>query len=168
MTKTNKETNPTTKIYLATSYFNDKQRERAHKAEEVLAKNDTVNVVHMPFNHQYQDVSIASEDNNDMFGSPEWQKNTYGLDMTAVATSDCVVALYDLDMIDDGIAFELGLARSTHKPVILIPLSENLEEKELNLMIAQATTYFMDSIEDLETYDFNHFPSNMNPSLPVF
>ena len=37
---------PTTKIYLATPWFNDVQKERAKKAREYLNQNETVGVIH--------------------------------------------------------------------------------------------------------------------------
>ena len=92
---------PTTKIYLATPWFNDVQKERAKKAREYLNQNETVGVIHFPFDFQYKDATVDN-DPEGVFGTPEWVAATFQNDCTAVATSDIGVFLYDLDNIDDG------------------------------------------------------------------
>ena len=90
---------PTTKIYLATPWFNDVQKERAKKAREYLNQNETVGVIHFPFDFQYKDATVDN-DPEGVFGTPEWVAATFQNDCTAVATSDIGVFLYDLDNID--------------------------------------------------------------------
>lgn len=102
---------PTTKIYLATPWFNNVQKERAKKAREYLNQNETVGVIHFPFDFQYKDATVDN-DPEGVFGTPEWVAATFQNDCTAVATSDIGVFLYDLDNIDDGCAYELALFRS--------------------------------------------------------
>jgi len=58
--------------------------------------------------------------------------------------------------------------RALHKPVLVLPFSKNLDQKQLNLMIAQGTTSFIKSFEHLSNYDFNHFPSEPQTPIDVF
>ena len=83
---------PTTKIYLATPWFNDIQKERAKKAREYLNQNETVGVIHFPFDFQYKDATVDN-DPEGVFGTPEWVAATFQNDCTAVATSDIGVFL---------------------------------------------------------------------------
>lgn len=151
-----------TKLYLATPYFNPEQKERVEEATEALNRNPTVGVVHFPFDYQYEDLL----EGDDGFGAPEWQQATYQNDLSAMATADAGVFLYDLDNIDDGTAFEIGFMRALHKPAIIVLQSkDDLNDKQLNLMIARGGTYFITNVEELAEYDFNHFPSD--PNLPI-
>lgn len=69
-----------------------------------------------------------------------------------------------MDQIDDGSAFEIGFLRACHKPVILVPFTEDPnKDKVMNLMIAQGVTTIIDGnteFEKLATYDFNSTPAN--------
>ena len=69
-----------------------------------------------------------------------------------------------MDNIDDGSAFEIGFMRALHKPVILVPFTNDPnKEKEMNLMLAQGVTTIIDGNTDFEklaTYDFNSTPAN--------
>lgn len=88
-----------------------RSKERAKKAREYLNQNETVGVIHFPFDFQYKDATVDN-DPEGVFGTPEWVAATFQNDCTAVATSDIGVFLYDLDNIDDGCAYELALFRS--------------------------------------------------------
>lgn len=154
------EVSSSAKIYLATPWFNQEQKERVEKVSELLSSNPTVGVVHFPFDYQYKDATI--ENQNGVFGSLEWQVATYQNDLSAMGTSDCGVFLYDLDNLDDGTAFEMGFMRAMNKPAIIVTFSHNKDVK-VNLMIARGATAFIDGDTDLEqlaSYNFNHFPSN--------
>lgn len=65
-----KNTDPVanTKIYLATSFFNEEQRARIPQALAQLEANPTVGVVHQPFDFQYKDARVDS-DPAGVFGS---------------------------------------------------------------------------------------------------
>lgn len=154
------EVSSSAKIYLATPWFNPEQKERVEKVSKLLSGNPTVGVVHFPFDYQYKDATI--ENQNGVFGSLEWQVATYQNDLSAMGTSDCGVFLYDLDNLDDGTAFEMGFMRAMNKPAIIVTFSHNKDVK-VNLMIARGATAFIDGDTDLEqlaSYNFNHFPSN--------
>lgn len=158
----------TTKIYLATPWFNSEQKERVEKASLLLSENPTVGIVHFPFDYQYKNAKINNQ--NEMFGSLEWQVATYQNDLSAMGTADCGVFLYDLDNVDDGTAFEVGYMRSMNKPAIVVTFSHKNDTK-VNLMIARGATTFIDGDNDLEklsSFNFNHFPSNPVCPYPVF
>ena len=162
---------PHVKIYLAHPFFNERQKELTAQAIEYLEQNDTVAVVHEPFQTQYKDVMIDN-DPLGLFGSREWIQNTYQNDISALSSSDCGVFIYDMDKPDDGTAYELGAMRALHKPCIVIPFSEGpKKDYEMNLMIAAGATAFIDGnehFEDLASYGFNHLPSDMTCPFPVF
>ena len=159
-----KETN---KIYLGAPYFNDVQKKRVEEASKLLNYNLSVGVIHEPFDFQYKDVSI-DKDEEGIFGSLEWQVATYQNDLSAMETSDVGVFLYDLDSEDSGSAFEIGFMRALHKPVVAVLLSENHDDKQVNLMLARSITAFIPSVSELGSYDFNHTPSNPVCPYPVF
>jgi len=162
------EVRSSAKIYLATPWFNPEQKERVEKVSSLLSCNPTVDVVHFPFDHQYKDATIDNQ--NGVFGSLEWQVATYQNDLSAMGTADCGVFLYDLDNVDDGTAFEVGYMRSLGKPAIVVTFSHK-EDVKVNLMIARGATAFIDGDVDLEqlaSYDFNHFPSNPVCTHEVF
>ncbi|AYW44700.1 nucleoside 2-deoxyribosyltransferase [Tetragenococcus koreensis] len=161
-----KQKQPLVKVYLGTPYFNEEQKKRVEKAKKALEKNDTVAVIHFPFDFQYKEATL--DDPKEIFGTLTWQNATYQNDLSAMSTADCGVFLYDLDQIDDGSAFEIGFMRALHKPVLVFPFSKELDKQELNLMIARGTTNFIDSFEKLSTYDFNHFPSEPQAPIDVF
>lgn len=157
-----------TKIYLATPWFNPEQKKRVEEASKLLSANPTVGVVHFPFDYQYKDATIENKDG--VFGSLEWQVATYQNDLSDMGTADCGVFLYDLDNIDDGTAFEVGYMRSMNKPAIVVTFS-NKDDTKVNLMIARGATTFIDGDNDLEelaSFNFNHFPSNPVCPYPVF
>lgn len=157
-----------TKIYLATPWFNPEQKKRVEEASKLLSANPTVGVVHFPFDYQYKDATIENKDG--VFGSLEWQVATYQNDLSAMGTADCGVFLYDLDTVDDGTAFEVGYMRAMNKPAIVATFS-NKDDTKVNLMVARGATTFIDGDNDLEelaSFNFNHFPSNPVCPYPVF
>lgn len=155
-------------IYLGSPFFNDVQIARVDVASAALEKNDSVHIVHFPFDHQYGGVSVNNDD-GDLFGSQEWQTGTYQNDLSAMSNADIGVFLYDVDQPDDGCAFEIGFMRALQKPCVIVLLSEgDIREKELNLMISKGGTYFMESMEELADYDFNHPLTNLQELMPVF
>lgn len=151
----------TATIYLGTPFYNDDQRARVKKAMALLEKNPTVVRVHFPFDQNFVD---PEEKNPEIGGirSMTWRLATYNNDITGLVNASCGVFLYDMDNIDDGSAFEIGFMRALHKPVILVPFT-NDPNKEMNLMLAQGVTTIIDGNTDFEklaTYDFNTTPAN--------
>lgn len=151
----------TATIYLGTPFYNNDQRARVKKAMALLEKNPTVVRVHFPFDQNFVD---PEEKNPEIGGirSMTWRLATYNNDITGLVNASCGVFLYDMDNIDDGSAFEIGFMRALHKPVILVPFT-NDPNKEMNLMLAQGVTTIIDGNTDFEklaTYDFNTTPAN--------
>ena len=110
---------------------------------------------------------VDPEEKNPEIGgirSMTWRLATYNNDITGLVNASCGVFLYDMDNIDDGSAFEIGFMRALHKPVILVPFTNDPnKEKEMNLMLAQGVTTIIDGNTDFEklaTYDFNTTPAN--------
>ena len=124
----------TATIYLGTPFYNDDQRARVKKAMALLEKNPTVVRVHFPFDQNFVD---PEEKNPEIGGirSMTWRLATYNNDITGLVNASCGVFLYDMDNIDDGSAFEIGFMRALHKPVILVPFTNDPnKEKEMNLL----------------------------------
>lgn len=165
MTKNIKKV-PNTKIYLATSFFNDTQKKRLFDALVALEPNETVGVIHQPFDYQYKDARIDN-DPDDIFGTLEWQVATYNNDVNAVGNSDVCVALYDMDEPDEGICFEIGMFVAMHKPIVLLPFTKkDPSEYEANLMLARGVTTWLkpNDTTQLSTFNFNH--PMANPAVP--
>ena len=164
---------PNTKIYLATSYFNEEQKTRLSEALTALKQNDTVGVIHQPFDFQYKDAKI-DDDPEGIFGSLEWQLATYNNDVNAIGNSDVCVALYDMDEPDEGICFEIGMFVAMHKPVILLPFTSADTDPHLdygiNLMLARGVTTWLipNDMRQLEDFNFNHPMAQPVPPFEVF
>ncbi|WP_179395082.1 nucleoside 2-deoxyribosyltransferase [Lacticaseibacillus absianus] len=163
MTDKTKQRLPLTKIYLGSPWFNPAQRARVEAAKAALDANDTVAIVHFPFDWEYHDEVVTEAQMTRL-----WIDATYQNDLSAMATADCGVFLYDLDDEDPGCAFEIGYLRALHKPVVLVPLAQDLSDKKLNLMLAAGTTTFVASIDALREFNFNHMPSEPDHPFPVF
>lgn len=157
-------------VYLGTPFYNDAQKKRVKLAQEYLAENPTVVRVHFPFDYEFGDP----EEPNPKAGIPslKWQLATYQNDITGLVNANVGVFLYDMDNIDDGSAFEIGYMRAMHKPVILVPFTENPDKvKKMNLMLAQGVTTLIDGnteFEKLKTYDFNSCMSNPVTGYRIF
>lgn len=161
----------TATIYLGTPFYNDDQRARVKKARALLEQNPTVVRVHFPFDQNFVDPEETDAQVNGL-RSMTWRLATYNNDLSGIINASCGVFLYDMDSIDDGSAFEIGFMRALHKPVILVPFTNDPnKEKEMNLMIAQGVTTIIDGNTDLDklaTYDFNTTPANPVVDYKVF
>lgn len=128
------------KVYLASPFFNDKEIERMETVKNIL--RDKGLDVFAPFEHQNEHLE---------FGSMEWREATFKSDMDAIYECDVMVAILDGNMMDSGTAFECGVCHQIGKPLVVV----NLENKEINLMIAQSLHAVISSFEELEEYDFD-------------
>jgi len=162
---------PHVKVYLGGPFFNLEQKKRVDDAAGLLDKNRTVSVIHCPFDYQSRDASI-DDDKDGFFGSKIWVRNTYLNDIYAMQTSDVGVFLYDLDKEDSGTAMEIGFMYAQHKPVYLVPFYHGEKSSyELNLMIAGATTRYIDGqkeFEKLEKINFDHINTEVESNFKVF
>lgn len=154
------------KIYVAGPFFSSDQIARVQKVYNLLRQNVTVDQdggIFMPMVHQNEKLP---------FGSEIWQDATFKSDVRQIDRSDAVVAVLDYKNEeqnfepDSGTMWEIGYAFAHNKPVIMIKFSS---EGELNLMIAQSYTAFLEGsqIENLKTYDFMNLPQ-VYTEHPVF
>ena len=142
-----------TKIYLAAPFFNDKQKENLTNVVKVLKENHTIENIFLPGNYQHSEIE---------FGSREWKSVVFDQDVTNIDRADVVVAIADFMVIGDeiisdpGTIWEMGYAKGTNKPVILVDCSNYTPElKTLNLMIDRGTQVHL-TVEELEDFDFNN------------
>lgn len=131
------------RVYLAGPFFSKTQVAQVERLEKVLAEHPQIGDVFSPRKHQHEEYEMFS---------PEWQKVTYASDVQAIDDCDLVVSLSDFDGADadSGTAWELGYAYAKKIPVIVI----KEDDVTLNLMIAQALTAYLHSVEDVADYDF--------------
>ena len=104
----------TGKIYLGGSFNREIDHERVERAKEILAKNPTIAKVHFPFDYDFVD---PEEKNPEIGGqrSMTWRVGTFQNDLNGINSATCGVFLYDMDILDDGCAFEIGFMRANHE-----------------------------------------------------
>ena len=128
------------KVYLASPFFNDTQLVDMVRVLGTL-RNKKLEVF-SPYENQNKDLEFASR---------EWRTKTFNSDVGHIKWCDIVVALVNGNYMDSGTAWEIGYAYAIGKPVIVI----NLNKEPVNLMISDSLHAYIDSIEDLEKYDFD-------------
>ena len=128
------------KAYLASPFFNDKEIEHMETVKNILLKKGVD--VFAPYEHQNKHLE---------FGSKEWREATFKSDMDAIYECDVMVALLDGNVMDSGTAFECGVCKQINKPLIVV----NLDNKPINLMIAESLHATLTTYEELKEYDFN-------------
>lgn len=129
------------KVYLASPFFNDAELERMYGVLKVLREDRGF------------DVFAPFELKSDLeFGSKEWRTETFHADLNGIKNADVMVAIISNgNYSDSGTAWECGYAYAMGKPVIIV----NLTGKPVNLMISDSLTSYIDSLEELKTYDFD-------------
>lgn len=153
---------PTGNIYLGSPFYSPEEIERSKQAKKLLQQNPTVAHVFFPFDKGFHD---PDEKNGRPGGirSMTWRVATYNNDIINLVNATCGVFLYDMDKIDDGSAFEIGYMRALHKPVVLVPFTDEKKKlPQMNLMLAQGVTTLIDGnteFDKLKSYDFNECPA---------
>lgn len=143
------------KVYLASPFFSDGQKDRIDQVITLLKQNPTIDndAIFNPQEHQFE---------QEPFGSFRWQDAVFASDMRQVHKADVVVAILDYQLEDgltepdSGTVFEIGSAHEANIPVIMVQFGEN---SQLNLMLARSYTAFFngkDDIQGLKDYDFNN------------
>lgn len=127
------------RCYLASPFFNDKEVLVMEKVLHVLRDEHKLEVF-APYEHQNKDIP---------FGSTEWREATFTGDIAGILSADVVVAIVDGNYMDSGTAFEIGFAAALDIPVVIYNAGE-----EVNLMIADSLTAYIDDINMLQTYNF--------------
>ena len=133
-------------VYLASPFFNDKEI------------RDMENVLHS-LKEKGLEVFAPIENQNKhiKFGSEEWREETYTGDITGIISADVMVAVVNDNYMDSGTCWEIGFAIAVGMPVVVV----DQNKKGLNLMLANSLTAYVDTIEQLDNYDFEsmgHIP----------
>ncbi|MBS0950410.1 nucleoside 2-deoxyribosyltransferase [Weissella minor] len=134
-------------IYLAAPFFSDEQIARVEKIETALAKNPTVDDFYSPRLNQKTDAPEFSE---------AWAKEVFKRDVTQVKAADVLVTVADYrdNDADSGTAFEQGMAYALGTPVVMFEETDY----QMNLMLTESLTTFVNDAEALATLDFNELP----------
>lgn len=146
------------KIYLASPFFSQQQKERIKIVMQALKQNKTIDAdgIYNPQEHQEESLPFASH---------EWQDSVFATDMRQVKRADVVVAILDYKYEeqnlepDAGTIFEIGAAWDWHIPIVMVQFKP---ENELNLMLARSHTAMFTGTKikaGLEDYDFNTLPT---------
>ena len=137
------------RLYLASGWFSEKQKELLNDANNALADNETVDIKnsYIPLNNQYKGLLV--EDDESLLHDIEWQTGTFFGDCGGIDYSDFVLALIDTKNVDEGTAWEMGYAFAQHKPVIVV-IDNN---EPLNLMIAKGCAQVI-NIDELADFNF--------------
>ncbi len=130
------------KIYIASPFFNEEEREVLTRAENIL--RDRGFEVFSPREHEVE---------GEIAGSPAWSKKTFLIDLTGIDRADCLVLLYWGNYSDTGTAWECGYAYAEEKPVIIVHLGDSS-----NLMIHEGSHSNLYGVEELVSYDFETLP----------
>lgn len=123
------------KIYLASPFFTERQRDTVCKVANILRAAG--HEVFVPMEHKIEDAWSYS--------SREWAEKVFSMDIDAIRASDIVVALYYGLNSDTGTAFEIGYAYASSIPVHVIPMTNPPEKFDISVMIASAaagSSYF--------------------------
>ncbi|MFV0559277.1 MAG: nucleoside 2-deoxyribosyltransferase [Enterococcus sp.] len=137
------------RIYLAGPFFSEEQVARIEKIEQSLEHNETVENYFSPRHHQ--------ETTSERFSAP-WANEIYHQDMDEIKKCDVIVALLDFEhqTMDPGTAYELGVAKMLDIPVIAF----QEKDEAVNLMITETVRAYTNSIEMIQTYDFDTCPTS--------
>lgn len=128
------------KIYLASPFFDENEKNIINKVMEILRNKDVE--VFLPMEHQNKHLE---------FGSLEWRAATFKSDVDAIDECDVMLAIITKGNYDDtGTSWEVGYAYAKGKDVVVL----KGEEEALNLMIADSVHSVLNSYEQLENFDF--------------
>lgn len=147
------------KVYLASPFFSDEQKQRIDVVMDALKKNPSIDAeeIYNPQEHQEEKLP---------FGSRDWQDSVFATDMRQVKRADVIVAVLDYKHEeqntepDAGTIFEIGAAWAWNIPVVMVQFHP---DHELNLMLARSHTAMFtgDKIEaGLVDYNFNTLPTH--------
>lgn len=155
------------KVYLAGPFFDrfGFEARRVAQIKAVLESNPTVESIFSPKDETDRDPQIKRLTPM----SAEWREAVFQCDLAGLNEAEVLVVIADsetnLNGSDDGTTFEVGYwhARNLwHRapqslpalPVVVIAQST----ERLNLMLAQAITYYTDRPLDLRNLDFEDIP----------
>ena len=133
------------KIYIASPFFNSREREVLDRAETILKGRGFE--VFSPREHEIRDETE---------GTSEWSRKTFLIDREGIDWSDCLVMLYWGNYSDTGTAWECGYAFAKGKPVILVHVNDDADS---NLMMHCGCRANI-SLQNLKDYDFGTMPES--------
>ena len=131
------------KIYLASTFFNEKELENVKIAEKILTERG--------FSLFSPRLNEVRTDENTQ--QSWWSKETFMNDKKFIDWADVVVMLYYGGYSDSGTAWECGYAYGTNTPVVVVQLGE-----DSNLMVHEGCHSNI-TLEELKTYDFEMLPT---------
>ncbi|KSU83503.1 Nucleoside 2-deoxyribosyltransferase [Fictibacillus enclensis] len=136
------------RVFIAGPFFDQEQVARIQRLENALSRNPQVAEFYSARFHQNQQYP---------WGSKEWRKVVFNLDLYALRRADVVVAIHDYEgkSTDSGTAFELGYAYAYQKVIILIKEKESVP----NLMLIESLHAFFTNVDSMATYDFIRMPA---------
>lgn len=126
------------KIFLAAPLFNQSERDFNEKVAKKLRENGF-------------DVWMAQEAPFIKEGTLDEKKAIYEGDISALKTSDVVVAILDGKEVDSGVAFEFGYAKCLGKKIIGLKTDYRAFSKieEINLMLEVPIKKICTSIDEV-------------------
>lgn len=125
------------KIYLASPFFNEEERENVKRATKIL--RDKGHDVFAPVEHEIDGAWTYS--------NQEWAKLVFEIDKQAIKKSNIVIVLDYGHYSDSGTAWECGYAFGIGKDVILVRLAENSTH---SLMMINGCQSVLNGFDELE------------------
>lgn len=134
------------KIYLASPFFNDRERAYVDVVASILRTKGFD--VFVPMEHQI--------DPDKKLLNVVWGKQVFKMDLNAILECDALVAIYYGMESDSGTAFEIGYAYSNAIPIVAIHAYDKYKVAA-NLMVSSAATANI-TWPEFMTYDFKRLP----------
>jgi nucleoside 2-deoxyribosyltransferase len=139
------------KVYLASPFFNDKE-----KAEKEKVRQRLISLGYEVIDPQNSDHISSWELNNN-----DWAKNVFIKDGKFITEADAVVAI-DWGLYGDcGTACEVGIASVLEKPILIIAPDKTLSQPH-SLMVVQSGVNFISMSRFLEV-ERKWFSDNTKP-----
>lgn len=139
------------KVYLASPFFNDKE-----KAEKEKVRQRLISLGYEVLDPQNSDNISSWELNNN-----DWAKNVFIKDGKFITEADAVVAI-DWGLYGDcGTACEVGIASVLEKPILIIAPDKTLSQPH-SLMVVQSGVNFISMSRFLEV-ERKWFSDNTKP-----
>jgi len=126
------------KVFLAAPLFSDAEREFNSRIAKRLRANGF-------------EVWLAQEAPFIQTGTHKEKKMIYESDISALKTSEAVVAILDGVDVDAGVAYEMGYAKALGKPIVGFKTDHRTFSglEQVNLMLEGALTKLCKSVDEL-------------------
>ena len=117
-------------IYIAGSFSTKEEKERLNRLIEEVRKEYPNHQLYIPMEHFVPRGNDKDENGNYIMPNNIWAKKVFKMDVTAIESSDFMIALYNGRYSGTGTAWEIGYAYGIGLPVILY-ISEDAEDSSL-------------------------------------